>query len=387
MFTKRSIDFLSVGRSDFGRYRSIFENLAPMPDIDMNILVGGNHEDDRFGHTIDEVIASGYPHVKGFSFIPPSDSPDGVGLAIAAGTERLVQRFTRRRPDLLVVLGDRYEMFCGAAAALGFELPVIHIHGGAVTEGALDDRVRHALTKISHFHLVSCEQYARRVRQMGEEDWRVVVTGAPGLDGLREASKVSSDELSQFVGLDVTKPTILVSLHPVTLEAGRVSFHVDTLIEALAKTADQIVLTYPNADPGYQVIIDGFKEFQSAHSKRVVLINNLGTRYFNALLGKAVMLIGNSSSGIVEAASFELPVVNIGSRQDGKEKARNVIDVPFDVDRVGQAIAKAASPLFRMSLRGLQNPYGDGRSGKRIADLLHDIEINDRLLRKKFSDL
>jgi UDP-hydrolysing UDP-N-acetyl-D-glucosamine 2-epimerase len=384
--SSREIAILTVGRSDYGRYRSIVRSLSKNPSIRLRLLPTGGHLSPRFGHTVDEISRDGYPWERGLDILLDTESSSGVGKAIGLGCIALSQSFAASRPDLLVVLGDRYEMLCGAAAALGFNIPVVHIHGGAVTEGAIDELIRHALTKMSHLHLVSCEPYAQRVRQMGEEDWRVITVGAPGLDELGELATMSVEAVSDAIGLDLAKPTLLVTYHPVTLEVDRVCNQATNLIEALCKAGIQTVVTYPNADPGALAIISSFEEFARTDQDRVRIFKNMTTSLYVNLMKRCAALVGNSSSGIVEAASFGKPVVNVGTRQDGKLHPPNVITVGYAVEDISAGIQKALSPTFQRSIQGIKNPYGDGKAGERIAQVLGAIPIDEKLLRKRFVD-
>ncbi len=384
--SSREIAVLSVGRSDFGRYRPVLSALKRQSSVRLRLLAGGSHFNPRFGNTIREIEESGFEWIPGLGATVEDDTPAAVGRAIAEGTRKLTDYFDRERPDLLVVLGDRYEMLAGAGAALGFNLPVAHIHGGAVTEGAIDELVRHALTKMSHLHLVSCDTYAERLRRMGEEPWRVHVTGAPGLDELKDLARLSVEEASQAVGLDLSKPTLLVCYHPVTLEAGQVGTQINALLRAVEGSGLQAVMTYPNPDYGSAAVIGALKTFAAAHPGRVRLLKNAGTDLYASLLSHARAMVGNSSSGIVEAPSFRLPVINIGTRQDGKIRAANVIDTGYGTEEILDAVRQAVSSAFRKSLSDLVNPYGDGKSGPRIAEILAGVDLDDRLLRKKFLD-
>jgi GDP/UDP-N,N'-diacetylbacillosamine 2-epimerase (hydrolysing) len=303
------------------------------------------------------------------------------------GIISFAQKFADQSPDLLLVLGDRIEMLCGPVAAMSYNIPVAHIHGGAVTEGAIDELVRHAITKMSHIHFVSCRKYADRLIQMGEEAWRVFNAGAPGLDRILTRKKLSKAEISARIGLDIEKDTLLVTYHPVTLEIQDVGVQVEALLAALESTEYQVVMTYPNVDVGNAVIIDRFYQFSEKHKNRVRLLKNAGTELYFALLDTVSAMVGNSSSGISEAPSFQLPVVNIGTRQTGKLRAPNVIDVGYSVEEIISGIQKAASNRFKKGLKNIKNPYGDGHAAKKILEVLRTIEINDRLIRKKFVDL
>jgi GDP/UDP-N,N'-diacetylbacillosamine 2-epimerase (hydrolysing) len=382
----RKIAILSVARSDFGRYRPVLRSLSGIASVHFNVLASGNHFDPRYGETITEIKDSGYSWVDGLGLSPSANLPGDIGRAIAEGTNKLTGYFDDHPPDLIVLLGDRYEMLAGAMAALGFNIPIVHIHGGAVTEGAIDDLVRHALTKLSHFHMVSCNEYAQRLRNMGEENWRIHVTGAPGLDELPAFADMSRAELFDEIGLDPEKTTLLVCCHPVTLKVGETDAQVKALRAALDATRHQLVLTYPNNDLGSEIIIEGIEAVVRSYDHGVRLIKNAGTKLFTNLLANVDALVGNSSAGIVEAPSFKLPVVNIGTRQTGKVKSSNIIDVDYDTPEIVRAIELAMSEKFRRGLAGLVNPYGDGSAGPRIAKLLATLPIDQKLLVKKFTD-
>ena len=380
----RQIAVLTVGRSDFGRYLPVLRSLDKKKDVKLRLIASGAHFSSEFGNTISEIKDSGLRWEPGYHEALASDEPKNVGLAIGRGTAYLTNLFANNRPDLVVVLGDRFEMLSGANAAMGFNIPVVHIHGGAVTEGAIDELTRHALTKMSHVHMVSCEPYAQRVRQMGEEDWRIHVTGAPGLDNLLDIGSMAVDSLSAEVELDISRPSILACYHPVTVEPGQAGSQVANMLSAIETIGLQVILTYPNIDPGHRPIVEAIEEFASRDPKHRVLLKNAGHEIFSSLLRNVDALIGNSSSGIVEAASFKLPVVNIGTRQDGKVRAKNVIDVNYNLDDIESGLSQALSFKFKNSLSDLINPYGDGNAGPRIANIIASQALDARLLRKKF---
>jgi len=384
---KRQVAVLTVGRSDFGRYLPVLRALRDMPGIDLQLYASGGHFSSTSGRTVSEIEAAGFDWLPGYTEDICSDKPLVVGRAIGLGTDALSHSFAEKRPDLVVVLGDRFEMLAGGCAAIGFGLPVFHIHGGAVTEGAIDELVRHALTKMSHLHLVSCEDYAKRLRQMGEEPWRIHVTGAPGLDDLAAYASMPLDDLSQAIGLDLSAPTLLLCYHPATLEIGQTERQISDVLEAVRGTGLQTVVTYPNLDPGHETIVRAIEAFAAANPETTVLAKNIGTQLFSSLLSRVSALVGNSSSGIVEAATFKLPVVNVGSRQDGKLRAINVIDVDSHLTAIRDGLARAVQPAFRDSLENLVNPYGDAKSGPRIAEIIATQELDAQLMRKKFIDL
>ena len=382
----RQVAVITVGRSDFGRYLPVLRLLRSNNRVELRIIASGGHFSSAFGNTVQEIEEHGFTWEPGFDEEIVADKPENVGHIIGIGTSRLAKAFAANRPDVVVVLGDRFEMLSAANAALGFNIPVFHIHGGAVTEGAIDELVRHALTKMSHLHMVSCEKYAARLRQMGEEDWRVHVTGAPVLDDLTSQATLDRKKLSEYIGLDLSKPTLLMCFHAVTVEPGRAKSHIESLLEGLRRTDIQVVMTYPNVDPGFSPIVKGIEVHAQQFPFTVRLLKNAGSDIFVSLLDNVDALIGNSSTGIVEAASFKLPVVNIGTRQDGKIKPANVIDTDYNCESIEAGLSKALDPKFRKSISGLVNPYGDGKSGPRVANIIVSQPLNERLLRKKFID-
>ena len=286
-----------------------------------------------------------------------------------AATERFSaepgRAFERGGPDLIVLLGDRLEMLAAALAALPLTIPVAHLHGGEVTEGAIDEQARHAITKLAHLHFPAAEPYARRIRQMGEEPWRVHCAGAPGLDRFAQRAALSREELARRLGLPLRRPTLLVTFHPVTLEPGEAGRHSAELAAALEMVDGDVIVTYPGADAAHDAVI-GPLESLAATRPGTRMVPALGEDGYGALLREADVMVGNSSSGLIEAPSFGLPVVNVG---------------------ILAGIRRALAPEFRASLHGLVNPYGDGRASPRIARVLREVELGPRLIRKRFVDL
>jgi len=261
---------------------------------------------------------------------------------------------------------------------------VAHIHGGESTEGAIDELIRHAITKMSHLHFASTESYAQRIIQMGEEPWRVIVSGAPSLDNLSAIHLLSPQELKELHGLTLQDCTLLVTYHPVTLEFDDTETQMYELLSALEELDCGVIFTYPNADAQNHVIIEMIHEFTARNERRSQIVANLGTQGYFSLMNHAAAMVGNSSSGIIEAASFKLPVVNIGNRQSGRLKGKNVIDVGYSKTEIADGIKKALSAEFKTSLSDLVNPYGDGLATDQIMRKLKEIKIDDALLRKRF---
>jgi len=381
----RRIGVVTVARSDYGIYRPILRQLVAHPQVDLQLLVGGGHLVPQYGLTV-RAIEDEFPIAARVDMLLGSGSRESIALAMGVGAIGFAQAYARLRPDLLLTLGDRFEMLSAVVASVPQQIPVAHIHGGELTEGAIDDAIRHAITKLSHLHFAATEDYARRILQMGEEPWRVVVSGAPALDEVASVPYLSRSAVCDRFGFDPADPFLLVTFHPVTLGADAAVDGLDALLAALERATMPCVMTFPNADAGSQSIIAEFTEYAGRH-RAVRLEPNLGTDWYFNTLRHAAAMVGNSSSGIIEAASFAVPVVNIGDRQKGRVRSINVVDVPPDADAILAAIRRVVSPTFKESLAGMVNPYGDGRAAHRIVDRLVSVPTGHALLQKRFVDL
>ena len=376
-----------MGRSDYGIYLPVLQAIVADPGLDLKLIVAGMHLSPEFGSTVQTVEADGYDIAEKVEMLLSSDTPEGVAKSIGLGVIGFAQVFGRFRPDILVVLGDRFEMFTAALAALPFKIPVAHIHGGELTEGAIDDALRHAMTKLSHLHFVATEEYARRVIQIGEQPWRVVVSGAPSLDNICSMKLLNAAELEATFGLDLGRPPLLVTFHPVTLEYEQTEWQVGELLAALDASDIPVVFTKSNADTHGRMIEPMIRQFCEHHPSARV-IDNLGTQGYFSLMALAAAMVGNSSSGIIEAPSFKLPVVNIGTRQNGRVRASNVFDVGYGRAEIADGIKKAAQPTAREGLRELVNPYlSTTGAAQTIVARLKETELGEGLVIKRFFDV
>lgn len=385
----RRIGVVTVARSDYGILRPLLRRIDQAPNLELSLVAGGMHLAPEFGNTIDEIVTDGFEIAHSAEFLSPSDRPGDIARSMGRGTIRFAEAYERLRPDLLVVLGDRFEMQAAALAAVPFLIPIAHIAGGALSGGAIDDAFRHAITKLSSLHFVETEPYAKRVVQMGEEPWRVHTTGALGLDNLNEVERLSLDELNRRfdLGLDADDPPLLVTFHPVTREYAETRRYMEALLAALEACSHPLVFTYPNADTNGRVIIEMIEAFVQDHP-RARCVPHFGTVGYFSLMKHAAAMVGNSSSGIVEAASFKLPVVNIGTRQAGRLAPGNVVTTGSGRDEILDGIRKATAPDFRDGLKALVNPYGDGRAAERMVEVLRSVELGtSRLIQKRFHDL
>lgn len=386
----RLIGVVTVARSDYGIYLPVLRCIESDPELSLHLIVAGMHLVPRFGNTVQAIEDDGFKIADRVEMYPSSeshedDTPGGIARSMGQGVIAFAEAYTRKKPDLLVLLGDRFEMHSAALAALPFNIPVAHIHGGESTEGAIDDALRHSITKMSHLHFTSTEVYAQRVIQMGEEPWRVTVSGAPGLDNLNSLVLLTRQELSDRFGLALNRPTLVATYHPVTLEYRDTEAHLTEFLAALSGIKESIIFTFPNGDTGNRAVFEGIENFARRHS-RVQIVSSLGTQGYLSLMSHASALVGNSSSGIIEAASLELPVVNVGNRQRGRIHAKNVINVGNNRTEIINGLKTALSQQFRAGLSGIQNPYGDGSASERIVSRIKTVSLDPGLITKSFYD-
>ncbi len=378
---KRTIAVVTTSRADYGHLYWPIKDLSAHPGVSLTVIALGPQLSPTFGNTVAELDRDAIPVHERLECLLSSDSDVGMAKTIGVATLGLADLLGRLRPDLLLLIGDRYELLAPASVALALRVPIAHIEGGEVSEGAIDDAVRNALTKLGHVHLTTTETARRRVLALGEEAWRVRRVGSPTLDHLRRSPLLPREVLAERLGIDLGPPTIVVAYHPVTL-ARDTTREADALFAALGEVSEQIVFCYPNADAGSLALIERARAFcaERAHAQVVV---NLGPIVYWSLLRSVAAIVGNSSSGIMEAASLCLPAVDVGWRQAGRERARNVLHAPAEKAAILEKLRLATQPAFRDSLAGLENPYGDGRAAEKIVRILLEVPLGERLLAKK----
>ncbi|HEY1100019.1 MAG TPA: UDP-N-acetylglucosamine 2-epimerase [Myxococcota bacterium] len=381
----RRIDVVTVARSDWGIWRPVLQRLQ-REDVSVRLLVGGAHLLTGNGRGVADIVASKLGDVVEVPMSAESDTPLDVAQTIGRGVAGFASCFAAQRPDIVLVLGDRFEMFAAAVAAVPFVLPIAHLHGGERTGGAIDDAFRHAITKMSHLHFVSTRAHGDRVRQLGEEAWRVTVSGAPALDAFLRSSPVDDDALTACLGVDARAPFALCTFHPTTLQPGSAERQSQALLEALARVEIPVVFTMPNADTG-GLVIRAAIEHALRRQPTWRAHESLGHAMYGAALARAAVVVGNSSSGIIEAPAFGVPIVNIGERQDGRERAASVVDVTNDADAIVAAVRAALTPAARAAARACRSPYGDGHAADRIVERLLAVALDDTLTRKGFVDI
>lgn len=365
-----TVAVFSAARSDLGPLGPVIDALDAVPGIELVVIATGAHLLESRGHTIEGIGVSA-EKLEQVKIDLPDSEPRTIIEAMGPIASGVAAVFDRREVDVVVVLGDRWELLPVASAALVSGIPIVHLHGGELTSGAIDDRVRHAVSKLSDLHCCATEDSARRLRQIGEPDDRIVVTGAPGLDRHALVARPTDELLEEILGVAIERPLGLVTYHPETVDRSDVAARARAVLEAAARSLGTMVVTYPGVDPGAEAIIDMIRDV-AAEYPNVAVRPHLG-RGFSSVLAGADVMIGNSSSGLWEAASFELPVVDIGDRQAGRLRPPNVIHCDNDGGQIYAAIEAALDPGFRKSLQGLINPYGDGQSASKVVRAVLDL--------------
>jgi GDP/UDP-N,N'-diacetylbacillosamine 2-epimerase (hydrolysing) len=384
---KRKICVYTSSRADYGLLKGVLEKIQEAESFQLQILVSGMHLSPEFGMTIQEIRNDGFQPDETIEILLSSDTPAAIcksmGLAMIGYGEAL----QRLKPDILVVLGDRFETFCVAAAAQVCRITLAHIHGGETTEGAIDEAFRHSISKMAHLHFASCEAYRQRIIQMGEAPERVFNVGALGVENIRRTSLMERSGLAESIGFDLEKPYFLVTFHSVTLEQSTSEGQFLALLEALDAFPEfNVIFTKTNADTEGRVInrlIDGYAK---KHPKRCLAVTSLGLQRYLAAMKYCAAVVGNSSSGIVEAPTFKIPTINIGDRQKGRIQPSCILNCSPDAGAIRQVIDHALSPAFQKSLATVTNPYDKAGTRSFIVKLL---EITDILgiAKKSFFDL
>ncbi|MFP5227068.1 MAG: UDP-N-acetylglucosamine 2-epimerase, partial [Acidobacteriota bacterium] len=386
---KRRIAVVTTSRADYSHLYWPLKLLSEQPDVDLRLIAMASHLSPEFGATVREIEKDGFALAARIETLLSSDTDVGMAKSIGVAVLSLADTLGAMRPDLLLLIADRYEMLAPAAVALSLRIPMAHIEGGEISEGAIDDAVRNALTKMSHIHFTSTEGARARVIAMGEEPWRVHCAGAPSLDHLRRSRLLTREEVEAACGLDLRVSPLLVAYHPVTLERDT-TCEADALFAALEELAAQgtmqILFCYPNADAGSRSLMERSRAFAARYQAVKIFVNLDAVTYWSLLRCVQVM-VGNSSSGIMETASFSLPTVNVGLRQRGRERARNVLDAAASREAILAQIAEARSAQLSERLAGMRNPYGDGQAAERIVQVLTTCPLGQELLVKKSREL
>jgi len=385
----RKIAVVTGTRAEYGLLYWIIKGIHDDLELELQLIVTAMHLSTEFGMTVKEIEKDGFPIVDKVEMLLSSDSEASISTSMGIGMIGFANSYKRLKPDMLIVLGDRFEILSAVCAAIPFRIPVAHIHGGESTEGQIDEPIRHAVTKMSHIHFTTTEKYKKRVMQMGENPKNIFSFGAPGLDNINNLNLLNKEELFKALGLDGHERIGVVTYHPVTLEENTAEKQISELLEALKLFKDILwIFTMTNADTGGRVIIKKTKEFTHNNPKQGKAFQSLGQLKYLSLLKNAEVMVGNSSSGLIEAPSFELPVVNIGDRQLGRIRTENVVDVcECEKGPIVDGIRKAISLEMKKSLQGLRNPYGEGRSSGKIVEKVKSIQLGESLIKKSFYEI
>jgi UDP-hydrolysing UDP-N-acetyl-D-glucosamine 2-epimerase len=393
---KRTIAVFTGNRAEYGLQYPILRAIAAHPDLEYRLIVSGAHLDRDFGRTLTEIEADGFTVHAEAKITMPEDSLQATAQAIASCISSVAEILARMKPDFLVVYADRFEGFGAVIAGTQTNVPTAHIEGGDLTEGgALDDSVRHAMTKLAHLHFTTNQQATNRILAMGEEAWRVHTVGFPAIDLIRAGKYAAPAKLAAQYRLSLDKPVVVYTQHSVTTEFDQAAAQVTPVLEALRQLATegvQVLVTYPNNDAGGRRIIAELESLAQERHPNIQIHRSVGRYNYHGILGLArdqamrVACVGNSSSGIKETPAFGCPTVNVGSRQDGRLRGANVVDAGYQTEAVLSAVRRCLyDEEWRTVCRRTENPYGGGDAGTRIASVLASVPIDQALLRKRMT--
>lgn len=372
---RRRIAFLTGTRAEYGLLKGMMEKIKSKRSLHLQVIVTGTHISKEFGFTLNEILKDGFKVDSEVQILSKTDSGRGMALSLGKAIAKITDSLTSLHPNILVVLGDRLEVLAAALAATYLNIPLAHVHGGDVS-GSVDQPVRYAISKLSHIHFVATSQAAARLKAIGEDEKRIFIVGAPGLDDIVKKSYSSATSLEKKYGIDSERPLAMLLQHPVVTEEKQAAWQITQTLKALEELQVQTIIIYPNADAGGRSMIRVIKQ----HCKKFGLfkaIPSVPRSDFLGLMSIADVMIGNSSSAMIESSLFKLPVVNIGTRQLGRERADNVIDTSYERLNIKQAIRTALEDKdFFAKVRAARNPYGDGRASTAIAEILQEIELH-----------
>jgi len=368
---KKKIWIVTGSRAEYGLLKPLIKRIKNAGRYKLEILVTGQHLATPYGLTFKEIEKDGFRISKKIKMLWPGDSELSIARSVGSGIAKFGELFSKEHPDLLIVLGDRFEIFAAATAAFIFKIPIAHLHGGEITSASMDDTFRHAITKMSILHFVSNPEYKKRVVQLGEQSQRVFSVGAIGIDSIKKAKLLSKFELQKELGFKFGEKNILVTFHPATLETDTVSSQFKELLAALDNFKNsKIIFTHPNSDVGSLEISRMIDDYVKRNSHKAKAFVSLGTVRYFSLIKSVDVVLGNSSSGIIEVPSFKKPTVNIGDRQKGRIMASSVINCKPNRSSIYGALRKALSEDFKKLSRKTKNPYGDGKTTERIIRII-----------------
>lgn len=375
----RRVCVVTGTRAEYGLLKNILVKIKKSSKLELQLIVTGAHLSEKYGHTVNEIIDDGFNIDDKISILMDSSNmAKEMGILMV----QLSHTLGRLKPDILLILGDRYEIFAASSVAMAMNIPIAHISGGEITEGAMDEQIRHAITKMAHIHFPGSAIYAENIIKMGEESWRVHNVGDPGIENIKTTNLLNKMQLQQELGVEVDEDTLLVTYHPVTLEIENLEMQIDNLIKALDKVNKKMIITYPNSDNGGNLIIYKLEEFKKKNNN-VYLYKNLGTLKYLSVMNLCGTIVGNSSSALVEAPFLKKPVVNIGNRQKGRLMADNIICCSNNCDDIEKSIKKSLSIEYKEKVKHIKSLYGEGNTSDEIVKVLENIELGDKLRKKK----
>jgi len=382
----RKICVVTGSRAEYGLLRWVMEGIRETPGLALQLIATGMHLSSEFGLTYREIEQDGFRIDRKVEMLLSSDSPAGLSKSMGLGLIGCGEALEQLQPDLMLVLGDRFEIFSAVAAAMVARIPIAHLHGGEATEGAFDEAMRHSITKMSHLHFVAAEEYRNRVIQLGEHPDRVFLVGGLGVDNIKRLKLLERAALEESLGFKFGPKNLLITFHPVTLEGATSANQMAELLTSLETLADtRLIFTMPNADTGGRVLVDMVEQFVNSHPN-VCAYKSLGQLRYLSCIKHVDGVVGNSSSGLAEVPSFRKGTIDIGDRQRGRLKAKSVIACSPDRQSIAAALQQLYSPAFQATLEAVRNPYGEGGASEKIVQVLRECSL-EAILKKSFYDL
>ena len=385
----KRIGIMTGTRAEYGLLKSLMQEINKDNDLELYLIVSGMHLSPEFGMTYKEIEEDGFQINAKVEMLLSSDSPAGISKSIGLGVIGFADEFQRADLDMLILLGDRYEALSAAICALVMRIPIAHLHGGELTEGAIDEGIRHSITKMSYLHFTSTEQYRNRVIQLGENPERVFYVGALGVENIKKINLMTKEELERSIHFEIDENTVIVTYHPVTLENNTVEEQFLNLLEVLDRNPKiRMIFTKANADTNGRIVNELIDKYAAQNSERACAFVSLGQKRYLSALKYCRIVIGNSSSGIIEAPSFGKPIINIGDRQKGRICADSVINCGYTQQEIQQAMETALTKEFENKASNCRNPYEKENTAANIISVIKDYLLNDKInLKKRFYDL
>ena len=385
----KRIGIMTGTRAEYGLLKPLMQEINPDNDLELYLIVSGMHLSPEFGMTYQEIEEDGFEINAKVEMLLSSDSPAGISKSIGLGVIGFADEFQRADLDMLILLGDRYEALSAAICAMVMRIPIAHLHGGELTEGAIDEGIRHSITKMSYLHFTSTEQYRNRVIQLGENPERVFYVGALGVENIKKINLMTKEELERSIHFEIDENTVIVTYHPVTLENNTVEEQFLNLLEVLDRNPKiRMIFTKANADTNGRIVNELIDKYAAQNSERACAFVSLGQKRYLSALKYCRIVIGNSSSGIIEAPSFGKPIINIGDRQKGRICADSVINCGYTQQEIQQAMETALTKEFENKASNCRNPYEKENTAANIISVIKDYLLNDKIkLKKGFYDI